>query len=140
MNTATFIAQISLFAWELHRENWLIQRLTINPHKADQNLMKTAPDAFKQDFFRINKRHWMLGIVGLVLSIANILVSGVYFRYYWVDDWFSLIQLFMLSSYANVMVMWGSWGAASQGKGLVVPSLYLKGRKHFNVIDTKGVK
>ena len=133
-NAVTFCSIIILYSVELRRENWCIKNLDIDANKPDTNLALVAPEKIKQQLLAWNVWYWKWAMLGMILSVGNVVLSSIYLAMYYQDT----TTISTLISF-SILVFMKLFSSFSLAKKSVLDdqaySAYLMENSSFNVLD-----
>lgn len=105
LNVATAVAVLVLYGFELHRENWMIEYLDVEPSKPNDNLDREieAYPEFKAAMHRLNRLYLRASNAVTALVVGNFAISGIYLFF---GSYFAGVQtLTALASYLILVLM-----------------------------------
>ena len=133
-NGVTFVSISVLYVCELMRENWMIHHLDIDPSLPDINLATTAPEEVKSLLHRWNARYYLCALVGMGLTIVNVVLSSVFLSYHYRNT--STLTTLLSFSLLVFMKLYRSYSMSVKSRQETrAYSAYMTEFSSFNTLD-----
>lgn len=78
VNSISFIVLLTLFMFELYRENWLITNFDKDESLPENNLSTDIAHELKIELVRLNKQYWKFTLATMFVFICNTIITTVF--------------------------------------------------------------